>query len=176
MISTNGGSSWTPLCGEYTNQGVANQDLDNPLYDNFQTDWVLEEVDLSGYLGETSTKFKFQLISDGGVKEDGFYFDDFAIYTDGEETIDDSGVEELSENDIHLYPNPTNSELNIQLDKSYLLDKIEITNELGQVVKTISPSTTTLSISTLELAEGIYFLNVYSSEYTRVVKRFSVVR
>jgi hypothetical protein len=176
MISTNNGASWTPLCGKYTNQGVANQDLDNPLYDNFQTDWVLEEVDLSDYLGETSTKFKFQLVSDGGVKEDGFYFDDFAIYTDGEETIDDSGVEELNENDIHLYPNPTADILNIQLDNPHQLNRIEITNKLGQEVRTITPSTGNLSISTLELAEGIYFLNVYSSEYARVVKRFTVVR
>lgn len=72
MASTDGGTSWIPLCGKYTNAGNSNQDLDNPLYDNFQTEWVLEEVDLSDFVGMTDVRFKFRLISDAGVTEDGF--------------------------------------------------------------------------------------------------------
>src|SRR5690606_24007536 len=74
MASTDDGSTWSPLCGKYTNQGGSNQDQDEPLYDGFQTEWVLEEVDLSDYIGSNNVKFRFRLIADQGVKEDGYYF------------------------------------------------------------------------------------------------------
>ena len=79
-VSNDGGSTWTPQCGKYTNLGVANQNAADgePLYDGFQTTWVKEEIDLSDYLGN-SILVRFQIVSDQGVKEDGFYFDDFEI-------------------------------------------------------------------------------------------------
>lgn len=75
-ISTNGGSSWEALEGNYTHIGNGNQ-VPEPLYDG-QSGWVLEEIDLMDYVGE-SVKFRFTLISDGYITEDGFYFDDINI-------------------------------------------------------------------------------------------------
>ena len=42
------------------------------------SDWVLEEISLSDYLGQT-IQVRFQMESDGGVTQDGFYFDDFQV-------------------------------------------------------------------------------------------------
>lgn len=78
LASTNGGSSWEAVEGKYTVIGNGNQATGEPLYDGFQTSWVMEEVDLSDYLG-SSVKFRFKLKSDGYVTEDGFYFDDFVV-------------------------------------------------------------------------------------------------
>ena len=110
MISTDNGNSWSPLCGNYTNAGNSNQALDEPLYDGFQTDWVLEEINLDAYIGTPNPKFKFRLVSDQYVTEDGFYFDDFKIFTDGS-TL---GIANQQLNDAHIavYPNPTNSLVN----------------------------------------------------------------
>ena len=79
-VSTDGGSTWTPQCGKYTNEGVPDQNAANgdPLYDGFQTSWVKEEINLSDYLG-MSILVRFKIIADQGVREDGFYFDDFQI-------------------------------------------------------------------------------------------------
>ena len=79
-VSNDGGNSWIPQCGKYTNEGVPDQNAADgePLYDGFQTSWVKEEINLSDYLG-AAILVRFKIISDQAVKEDGFYFDDFQI-------------------------------------------------------------------------------------------------
>lgn len=80
MVSTNGGTSWSPLAGKYTSTGGSNQDVGQPLYHGLQNSWVNESIDLSSYLGQ-SVLFRFRLVSDGSVQKDGFYFDDFKVFT-----------------------------------------------------------------------------------------------
>jgi hypothetical protein len=175
MISTDNGSSWTPLCGKYTNDGGSNQDQGEPLYDNFQSDWVYEEIDLSDYLGVTNVKFKFRLIADGGVREDGFYFDEFELYTDGEEGGSNNGLNDLAADQIAVYPNPANNMVSINYSSDITVERIDITNELGQKVKSIIPISENTQVSTTELAEGIYFINLYSNSGQLITKRFSVI-
>ena len=78
-ISTNGGSTWTPLQGLYTNPGVGSfQPNGEPLYDGVENDWVKEEILLSSF-NLTNVKFQFQLKSDVGVTRDGWYLDDIGV-------------------------------------------------------------------------------------------------
>ena len=83
QVSTDGGSTWIGQCGNYTNAGTsANgsvQPNNQPVYDGVMSSWVMEEINLSDYLGQI-IKVRFQLRSDGGTRKDGFYFDDFNIY------------------------------------------------------------------------------------------------
>ena len=83
QVSIDGGSTWIGQCGNYTNAGTnANgsvQPNNQPIYDGIMTNWVLEEINLSDYLGQV-IKVRFQLKSDVGTRKDGFYFDDFSIY------------------------------------------------------------------------------------------------
>ena len=83
QVSTDGGSTWIGQCGNYTNAGTsANgsvQPNNQPVYDGIMTNWVLEEINLSDYLGQV-IKVRFQLRSDNATRKDGFYFDDFSIY------------------------------------------------------------------------------------------------
>jgi PKD repeat protein len=83
QVSTDGGTTWIGQCGNYTNAGTsANgsvQPNNQPIYDGTMSTWVLEEINLSDYLGQI-IKVRFQLKSDGGTRKDGFYFDDFNIY------------------------------------------------------------------------------------------------
>ena len=132
MASTDGGSSWTPLCGKYTNPGSSNQPEDEPLYDGAQTSWVLEEINLSDYIGETDLRLRFYFESDGGVVDDGYFFDDFTIYTNAVNNLDITD-ETIS---FSVYPNPATDNLNIVASQYADNSEVMIQNELGQVVFT----------------------------------------
>lgn len=83
QVSTDNGATWVGQCGLYTVSGTsANgsvQPNNQPVWEGVQSAWVQEEIQLSDYLGQI-IKIRFQLKSDGGVRKDGFYFDDFSIY------------------------------------------------------------------------------------------------
>lgn len=77
-ISTNNGTSWTPLEGLYTNAGTGSfQPNGEPLYDG-ASDWVTEKISLNPYIGD-EIKIRFRMKSDGYIEEDGIYVDDFMI-------------------------------------------------------------------------------------------------
>jgi hypothetical protein len=79
FVSTNNGSSWIPLSGDYTEAGVGSfQPNGQPLYDGIRIGWVREEMSLTGYTS-SQVKFRFQLRTDGGVVRDGWYVDDIAV-------------------------------------------------------------------------------------------------
>lgn len=83
QVSTNGGATWIGQCGNYTVEGSSTpwngsvQPDGDPVYEGI-SDWVFEEISLSDYLGQT-IRVRFVMEADGGVTEDGFYFDDFSI-------------------------------------------------------------------------------------------------
>ncbi len=79
LISTNNGADWTALQGQYTNPGTGTfQPNGEPLYDGEQSAWVHETIDLSDYTG-SQIKFRFHLISDESLTEDGFYVDNIRV-------------------------------------------------------------------------------------------------
>ncbi len=78
-VSTNNGSTWFPLQGQYTEPGVGTfQPNGEPLYDGLRTNWVREEISLASYKA-AQNKIRFQLNSDGYIERDGWYVDDIAI-------------------------------------------------------------------------------------------------
>lgn len=174
-VSTDGGSSWIPQCGKYTKLGSQNQDGGKPLYDGFQTQWVKEIINLSDYLGN-NVKFRFKIVSDNWVNEDGFYFDDFKVNIILPDNI---GVENI---DVILngYPNPTNDVFNI----SYAIQNVDentvlrLSNNLGQTIRNypLSQNNGTLQISTQDLTEGVYFYSIINAKGNAPVKKFMVVR
>ncbi|AFH47859.1 Putative aminopeptidase [Ignavibacterium album JCM 16511] len=81
LVSTNNGSTWTPLAGNYTNPGTGSfQPPNEPLYDGTQTTWVHEKMNLSNFIGQT-IKLRFLLRSDGSIQNDGWYVDNIKIST-----------------------------------------------------------------------------------------------
>ena len=79
LVSTNSGSSWTPLQGLYTNPGTGTfQPNGQPLYDGTQLTWVKEEMNLSPYMGN-QILLRFLLRADGAIQADGWYVDDINI-------------------------------------------------------------------------------------------------
>lgn len=78
-ITTNNGTSWTPLQGKYTQPGTGSfQPNGEPVYDGAKTSWSKEEINLSAYSGK-QVKIMFQFKSDGSIFKDGWYLDDVSL-------------------------------------------------------------------------------------------------
>jgi len=102
QVSTDNGATWIGQCGNYTVPGTSGsgsvQPNNQPVYEGVQNSWVLEEINLSDYLGQ-EIKVRFQLRSDGGTTADGFYFDDFKIfYNEAGPVVEPIASFQISEN------------------------------------------------------------------------------
>ncbi len=175
MASADGGNTWTPLCGNYTKIGNSDQDLGQPLYDNFQSDWVLEEVDLSDYLGST-IQIRYRMVSDAFVREDGFYFDDVVV-----EMIDNSiGVAENNNPLVVLQnmPNPAADYtfVNYQMPAGTQHAALYIYNPVGQLVQTVPVATgsTKTRVNTQGLSNGVYHIQLVTEQYQSTAIRMAV--
>ncbi|GEM_PF-111561 len=87
MVSEDDGQTWTALEGNYTQRGSANLNRNEPSYEGFQDEWVREVIDLTDFIGK-EIMLRFQLISDHTgwwppppSTEEGFYFDEFSVFT-----------------------------------------------------------------------------------------------
>lgn len=167
QVSTDGGVSWIPQCGSYTNNGSAYQDLGQPLYDGVQSDWVFETVDLTDYLG-SNLSFRFYFQSDGYMTFDGFYFDDFSV----SQIVATGFADHSSSPALIVYPNPSSESITVSLGKSFNGDELlEIRDAAGRVVmsKLILESDFEMDISMLNA--GVYLLSIQSKK-----QRFPVTR
>lgn len=165
-ISTNNGGNWQAQCGKYTNPGVSNssQPAGEPLYDGVQSDWILEEIDLSDYLGETIL-IRFQLRSDGSQREDGFYFDDLTVSV-VEETI--LSNLDISENNFIIHPNPVQNILNITTSLTNY--KAEIFTLQGQRIFTSEQRSGSSTLNYSSYISGLYLLKLTSEDDTQTFK------
>ncbi|CAN5477760.1 hypothetical protein BH11BAC2_BH11BAC2_06090 [soil metagenome] len=141
-ISTNNGSTWTSLCGNYTKLTTNANAYLQPVYDGFQNSWVFESINLDDYCGQ-SIKLRFRMFADGFGNFDGFYFDDLNIAV-----VTPTGLQQINplEENNSIYPNPASDKivfttstdnvfktLLIYAHTGQLKDKIEFTSELKQV-------------------------------------------
>ncbi len=165
-VSTDNGNSWTAQCGKYTNMGsnTGTQPQGEPLYDGNQNDWVLEEIDLSDYLGE-QILVRFRFSSDNFQTADGFYFDDLKVNIVEESQL---GVNETIKNSFNIYPNPTNNVLNITTPNSNYT--IKLFNLQGQIVQKIKSVTGSKTIDLSNLSTGIYILKLTSQKASKTFK------
>ena len=88
----------------------------------------------------------------------------------GEETF--VGIEEQtkSEQDIVIYPNPTNGEVTITT-KENTITKIEVSNYLGQIILVQDVIETIAKLQLQEYKSGIYFIKIYNKEGQVVVRK-----
>lgn len=156
QISTDGGNSWEGQCGLYTVEGSSTpwngsvQPDGEPVWEA-TSDWVLEQINLSDYLGQ-SIQMRFQFESDGGVTQDGFYFDDFEILIDAPTTL-----EELNGLQLVAAPNPANESVIISAPNSFS-GTLMLFNQSGQLVyeHKIDGEVKQIEVPTAQLPEGIY--------------------
>ncbi len=157
-ISNDNGNSWIPQCGKYTRKGIETHDfaLDEPLYDGNQPQWINETVSLTDYLNE-DIFIRFKLYTDGGLRRDGFYFDNFKIKGISENL----GVSEIEQVIFDIYPNPTGNYINIRSEVK--INKLEIFDLMGKKLLEIKKE----SINRVRLPRinsGVYIVKLFSDE------------
>ncbi len=166
---------WVSLQGKYTRVGTQYQQEGEPVYDGFTTDWNFEEVDLSDFAGKQAM-FRFIFVSDQGVTEDGFYFDNFSIRVISD--ITDIPTENTNSNGLFLadaFPNPSNNliiiKYQLENDKQAMLEIIDL---LGNVIisKSINKSNKMAKIDVSNINNGVYFYRISTKATTSETKRF----
>lgn len=167
QISTNNGTTWLNLTGQYSKQvgGI-------PSYTDIRY-WIRERISLAQYAGQ-NVRLRFFYRTNGSVPGDGFYFDDFRVvdYTDNPSSITQTGSElpatfNLGQN----FPNPFNPETSIQFslrDASFV--KLNVYDVSGRLITSLvsefkSAGTYNYSFNARGLSSGSYFysLEAFSS-------------
>ncbi len=158
QVSTDGGATWIGQCGLYTVDGTsANGSVQpdgKPVYEGAQNSWVLEEISLSDYLGQM-IKVRFIMESDGGVTEDGFYFDDFQIlYTENST----SSIDENELQALQVFPNPAREYAIIALPEYIDKGKVQIFDQQGKKMREIEigMKSNQIKVKTSDLSRGVY--------------------
>lgn len=169
-----GSNTWTRLCGSYTKLGNADQEEGEPLYDGVQSTWVKESMDLGAFLGE-NILLEFRMKSDGGVRDDGFKFDDLKVLVLSDSSITPNAVRNLDIAWINVYPNPTKDVLNVQVSSQDEANSISIENVLGQLVLQEGFNGKQAQISTNGLMPGTYFLYIKKDDVVLGVKQVVIM-
>jgi hypothetical protein len=174
LASSDGGVTWTPLCGKYT---MSNNALDNgnPVYTGVRHQWVKEDISLDAYAG-MNVIIRFAIISDMWWETDGLYFDDFTA-----EILDTTGnaIDEHSNASFlgQSVPNPAGNETFIPLRKT-APGVIEIYSQVGQLVlvQNVAADANGVLVSTANLAEGVYSYRFVSENVATESRRMVIAR
>ena len=167
-ISNDGGASWEPQCGNYTRKGVETQEdaLDEPLYDGNQGEWVNESILLTDYIDQ-EISIRFKLKSDGGLRRDGFYYDDFKI-----KALSSSlSSSENTLNKAKIYPIPSDNMIYISSEEE--IKEIKVFDVLGKEIMSFNQNNIE-NFSIENLKSGVYIIKLFSLESTenhRIIKK-----
>lgn len=168
------------LCGLYTDAGV-NSQVDGPVFDGTQGEWVEECMDVSDFIGQ-SLNVLFLFGSDGFVEGDGFFLDDLGIEyslpeVSATQSISFSGFQ-LMQNE----PNPSSDRTRIEWNSVNDLEETRanllVFNILGAIVAEQSVNLATeksVDIDTRNLAAGIYTYLLRNEKGQSEVMKMSVV-
>jgi hypothetical protein len=174
--STDGGVTWTSLCGEYTHNGSIYQDPGNPVYDGTQRDWVLESMNLSDYLGQR-IKLQFSLISDAASNGDGFYLDDARVRAKlfDSTSIGIATLENNAPENIIASPNPASTIAELQMYcRNSFPATMSIRNVTGQVLLTeylsLENGVNKKDIDVSAWPEGMYIAQINGESYHQQIK------
>lgn len=169
MISTDGGISYSALCGKYTKLGNSYQDPQQPLYDGFMMPWVREEINLDNYVNQNII-IGFMLKSDWGNEYDGFFFDDLKV----EAIISSNSTGEDKNNfNFSVFPNPSDGRFYIS-SAGFKISKAIVTDMLGKEIYEAHNQHQKVIIDLSENPNGFYFLKVFDKQGNFGVKKILI--
>jgi hypothetical protein len=171
QVSTNG-TSWTNLCGEQSNLGSLFQLYEQPLYDAKQVHWVLENVDLTDYLGQ-NIQLRFMLVSDGFVHRDGFYFDNFKVVTIQGGAV---ATQDIDAGSFSVFPNPASDHFTVKWN-DLTKPSIAVYNSLGRLVHPdVKMYADRVNVITTQWPTGLYHYQILSDRLPVYSGTLSIIR
>ena len=133
-------------------------------------DWNSESIDLNNFSNEDDFVIKFRNIND---YENNLYLDNINVKSTPN-TVEEVKIEHI------IYPNPTNSYINIEITSSKFNDiELFVSNSIGQTVysETInSNGERIITINLNDFSEGIYFVNLITSTGELYTKQISYIK
>lgn len=164
VLASSDGTNFTALCGNYTSPGVNFQPNGEPIFEGNQNDWVIEEMDLADFIGQEQVWIRFQFASDGGVEEDGFYFDDLSVEIISAEPSSTNELADIA-NNLSVYPNPFGQVITARMQLNTPVEQldVQVINALGQRVTSTSFNNLNAGINEIDLpvaklSQGIYYV------------------
>ncbi len=127
----------------------------------YEADWLVDNYNMG------SLKVRFTFISDSvETGQDGWMIDNMManitlIHTIGEKD---------QKNYLEVYPNPTSDRINIsarKMQEFHITEKLELFNEMGQLVKSYARVPTKFFINVRDLPAGKYYLRVQTNMETQ---------
>ncbi|MDB9842659.1 T9SS type A sorting domain-containing protein [Polaribacter sp.] len=146
---------WDYLYLEYTiNKGATWNNL--ATYTGNNATLSAYEFDLESFANASSIIFRYRFVTDTYVEEEGVVLDDFII--EGS-TLN---LEENIQNNINLYPNPSNGNLTVTWKPTSEASNIKIYNLLGHLIlnQNINEGQQRLDLNMTKEASGIYFIKL----------------
>jgi hypothetical protein len=176
-ITTNNGSTWSTLSGQYTFLGRYAPDFQSfkPIYGGIQPTWVHEIMDISNFAHQTF-KFRYLFKSDDLIFMDGWYIDNIKISTFGITDVEDYAQLPTEFSLSQNYPNPFNPSTKIKYSiptQSKVVIKVH--DILGNEVATLmdeekSVGTYELTWNASNLSSGIYFYQLRAGDFIQMKK------
>ena len=162
LVSTDCGATWTSL---WNRQGatLSTAPANNSAYfypTPNSSDWVTATIDMTTYMNQdVAIKFEFSK----GTSANNLYVDNINT------SLVSSIPNIASISSLEIMPNPVSDVMNVELTVADATDlNVSIVNALGQKVQDVASQTfngvNTLTVSTSDLSNGVYFLNVQSKE------------
>jgi hypothetical protein len=71
-----------------------------------------------------------------------------------------NGIESVTINDVHIYPNPTSKDLSIEINPELIGKEYFLTDNTGRIILSGQFRATKETINMEEVAAGVYFINV----------------
>jgi hypothetical protein len=148
-------AGWDYLYLEYTiNKGTTWNNL--ATYTGNNVTLSAYEFDLESFANASNIIFRYRFVTDTYVEEEGVVLDDFIIEGN---TLN---LTENIENNINLYPNPSNGNLTLTWKPTSEASNIKIYNLLGRLIlnQNINEGQQRLDLNMTKEASGIYFIKL----------------
>ena len=169
--SSDCGATWTELwnkAGTALYTSAATTSAYSPTASQFRD----ESINLNAYRGQAKVMVRFRGVSDYG---NNVFVDKINLFVANTSSIKNIG----SVSAMDIFPNPANTSANLRLvlDKTEQIS-VDVFNMLGEKVYSVNQTSIAagehyIKIDTQELANGVYMVNVVTSEGT-TTKKFVV--
>jgi hypothetical protein len=176
QVSVNNGP-FVAQKGRYTKNASQYEDTGNPVYDGRQSAWVYEEVVLDN-VANNDIRIRFNLVSDGATRADGYYFDDVTVNIIDMTTF---GIPVSKGTPAYIsdpVPNPARQDVTISYrlpDAGYTkfilydlkgnaVKQMELGDQSGKVVFSVNG-----------LSEGVYHYRITGTSGSTEVKKLIII-